>query len=55
MATWQTIDQVPERFVQKVEEKGEKKTVLDTLYEKYFTRTEKVSGKASSRAVEIPE
>ena len=55
MNTWQTIDQVPERFVQKVEEKDGTKTVLDTLYEKYFTKTEKVSGKASSRAVEIPE
>ena len=55
MSTWQTIDQVPERFVQKVEEKSENKTALDTLYEKFFTKTEKVSGKASSHAVEIPE
>ena len=55
MATWQTIDQVPERFVQKLEEKEEKKTVLDTLYENIFTKTERVSGKASSRAVELPE
>ena len=55
MSTWQTIDQVPERFVQKLEKKEEKKTVLDTLYEKIFTKTEKVSGKAASRAVELPE
>ena len=55
MSTWQTIDQVPERFVQKLEKTEEKKTVLDTLYEKIVTTTEKVSGKASSRAVELPE
>ena len=55
MATWQTIDQVPERFVQKLEEKEEKKTVLDMLYEKIFTKTERVSGEASSCAVELPE
>lgn len=29
MKTWPTIDQVPERFVQKVEEKSGKATVLD--------------------------
>lgn len=54
MKTWQTIDQVPERFVQKVEEKSGKATVLDSIYERFFTRTEKTGGVPSSNAVEIP-
>lgn len=54
MQTWQTIDQVPERFVQQVEKKTEKVTVLDTLYEEFFTKTEKTGGTPSSNAVEIP-
>ena len=54
MKTWQTIDQVPARFVQAVEKKEEKETFLDRIYEKVFTRTEKTGGEPSSRAVELP-
>ncbi|MBQ4381917.1 MAG: MFS transporter [Oscillospiraceae bacterium] len=56
MKTWQTIDQVPERFVHKADKKDtEKVTILDTIYEKVFTKTEKTGGVPSSHAVEIPD
>ena len=55
MATWQTIDQVPERFVQQVDKKDEKQSFLDRVYEKYFTKTEKTGGVPSSQAIEIPD
>ena len=57
MATWQTIDQVPARFVHTVEkDKDEKETFLDRIYAKIFTKTEKIaSGAPSSHAIEIPE
>ncbi len=55
METWQTIDQVPERFIQKVEEKNEEETFLDRIYKKVFTSTEKTGGVPASHAVEIPE
>ena len=54
MATWQTIDQVPERFVHPIRETG-KPTILDKLYERFFTKTETVKGVPSANAVEIPE
>lgn len=64
MATWQTIDQVPEMFVHKPkprinkktgEEIEEKDNFLDKIYNKIFTRREKVSGEPSVNAVDIPE
>ena len=55
MATWQTIDQVPERFVQQVDKKDEKQSFLDRVYEKYFTKTEKTGVVPSSQAIEIPD
>jgi hypothetical protein len=55
METWQTIDQVPERFVQQVDKKDEKQSFLDRVYEKYFTITEKTGGVPSSQAIEIPD
>ena len=54
MTTWQTIDQVPERFVHPIRESG-KPTILDKLYEKFFTKTETVKGVPSANAIEIPE
>ena len=54
MNTWQTIDQVPERFVQQIKE-SKKVTILDKIYNKVFTKTETVSGIPSSNAIEIPE
>ena len=54
MKTWQTIDQVPERFVQQMKE-SKKITILDKIYNKVFTKTETVSGIPSSNAIEIPE
>ena len=54
MKTWQTIDQVPERFVQQLKE-SKKVTILDRIYNKIFTRTETISGVPSSNAIEIPE
>ena len=54
MATWQTIDQVPERFVHPIREPG-KPTILHKLYERFFTKTETVKGVPSANAVEIPE
>ena len=53
MATWQTIDQVPARFVHPVKESG-KVSFLDRLYEKFFTKTETVKGLPSVNAIEIP-
>ena len=55
MNTWQTIDQVPERFIQKVDKTEGNETFLDRIYEKVFTKTEKVSGVPASHAVEIPQ
>ena len=54
MKTWQTIDQVPERFVHQVKE-STKVTILDKIYNAVFTKTETVSGEPSSNAIEIPE
>lgn len=64
MKTWQTIDQVPDMFVLKHkprinkktgEEIEEKDNFLDKIYNKIFTRREKVSGEPSVNAVDIPE
>ena len=54
MKTWQTIDQVPERFVHQIKE-STKVTILDKIYNAVFTKTETVSGVPSSNAIEIPE
>ena len=54
MKTWQTIDQVPERFVQQGEEKTGKDSFLDRIYEKCFTKTEKTGGEPSANAIELP-
>ena len=64
MKTWQTIDQVPDMFVLKqkprVNKKAgevivEKEHFLDKIYNKIFTKREKVSGNPSSNAIDIPE
>ena len=64
MQTWQTIDQVPDMFVHKPKPRINKKTgevivekenVLDKIYNKIFTRHERVSGEPSINAVDIPE
>ncbi len=64
MKTWQTIDQVPDMFVLKQKPRVNKKTgevivekenFLDKIYNKIFTKREKVSGKPSSNAIDIPE
>ncbi len=64
MKTWQTIDQVPDMFVLKQKPRVNKKTgevivekenFLDKIYNKIFTKREKVSGNPSSNAIDIPE
>ncbi len=64
MKTWQTIYQVPDMFVLKQKPRVNKKTgevivekenFLDKIYNKIFTKREKVSGKPSSNAIDIPE
>lgn len=64
MQTWQTIDQVPDMFVHKPKPRINKKTgevivekenLLDKIYNKIFTRHERVSGEPSINAVDIPE
>lgn len=64
MKTWQTIDQVPDMFVLKQKPRVNKKTgevivekenFLDKIYNKIFTKREKVSGKPSSNVIDIPE
>ena len=62
MQTWQTIDQVPERFVHPIKAPIDKKTglpkkenILDKIYNKVFTRREKVHAEPSVNAIEIPE
>lgn len=62
MQTWQTIDQVPEAFVHKPKVAVDKKTglpkkenVLDKIYNKIFTRREKVTQEPSVNAIAIPE
>lgn len=64
MKTWQTIDQVPDMFVLKQKPRINKKTgevivekdnFLDKIYNKIFTKREKVSGEPSSNAIDIPE
>ena len=65
MQTWQTIDQVPAAFVPVKKPRINKKTgevieekenFLDKIYNKIFTRREKVtSAPPSSNAVEIPD
>ena len=54
MKTWQTVDQVPAEFVHPIKETG-KPSILDTIYEKFFTKTENVAGVPSANAIEIPE
>lgn len=65
MATWQTIDQVPDMFVLKHKPKINKKTgevieekynLLDKIYDKVFAKREKIkSAPPSSNAIDIPE
>lgn len=65
MATWQTIDQVPDMFVLKHKPKinkktgeviGEKYNLLDKIYDKVFAKREKIkSAPPSSNAIDIPE
>ena len=62
MATWTTIDQVPERFVAPAHVTIDKKTglpkkdnILDKIYNKLFTKRESVARQPSSNAIEIPE
>lgn len=65
MQTWQTIDQVPAIFVPVKKHRINKKTgeaieekenFLDKIYNKIFTRREKItSAPPSSNAIEIPE
>ena len=65
MATWQTIDQVPDMFVLKHKPKINKKTgevieekynLLDKIYDKVFAKREKMkSAPPSSNAIDIPE
>lgn len=55
METWKTIDQVPERYVDKVKETS-KPNILDKIYEVIFTKNEKLSkDEPSSNAIEIKE
>jgi Na+/melibiose symporter-like transporter len=65
MKTWQTIDQVPAAFIPVKKPRINKKTgevieekdnILDKIYEKVFTRREKVTdAPPSSNAIDIPE
>ncbi len=64
METWKTIDQVPAAFVYNKPPRIDKKTgkvieekenILDKIYNFIFTRRERVSGEASSNAIDIPE
>lgn len=64
MKTWRTIDQVPDMFVLKQKPRVNKKTgkvieekenFLDKIYNKIFTKREKVSGEPSSNAIDVPE
>ncbi len=62
MRTWQTIDQVPARFVVPAHVAFDKKTgqpkkenLLDKIYRVIFTRREQVAAEPSVNAVEIPE
>lgn len=65
MQTWQTIDQVPAAFIPVKKPRINKKTgevieekenILDKIYNKIFTRREKVTdAPPSSNAVDIPE
>lgn len=65
MKTWQTIDQVPKMFVFEAKPEIDKKTgkvvvrkenILDKMYNKIFTKREKITSAApSSNAIEIPE
>jgi Na+/melibiose symporter-like transporter len=65
MKTWQTIDQVPAAFIPVKKPRINKKTgevieekdnILDKIYEKVFTRREKVNdAPPSSNAIDIPE
>ncbi len=57
LRTWQTIDQVPAEFVhQPADRDGKPKNILDRVYEKIFTKREKIgSAPASSNAIPIPE
>ena len=56
MNTWKTIDQVPAEFVQeKADNSGKSENVLDRIYQKVFTKYEKIgSAPASSNAIPIP-
>ncbi|MBR7186906.1 MAG: MFS transporter [Clostridia bacterium] len=62
MKTWQTIDQVPARFVVPAHVSIDKKTglpkkdnILDKIYNKIFTKYETVAAEPSINAIEIPE
>lgn len=65
MATWQTIDQVPARFIPAEKKRIDKKTgeelpplkpnVFDKIYDKIWGRRERVQSEPSVNAVEIPE
>lgn len=62
MNTWQTVDQVPARFVHPIKHPVDKKTglpkkdnILDKIYAKIFTKREKVLAEPSVNAIEIPE
>lgn len=56
MKTWQTIDQVPAEFVQeKADNSGKPENLLDRIYQKVFTKYEKIGSAApSSNAIPIP-
>lgn len=54
MQTWQTIDQVPARFIQPVEERKGKSNFLDRFYSRVFTKYETAGGVPASHAVEPP-
>ncbi len=63
METWKTIDQVPEMFVLKDKVRVNKKTgkvieekenIIDKIYNKLFTKRERVMAEPSSNAVDIP-
>lgn len=65
MATWQTIDQVPARFIPEEKKRIDKKTgeelpppketVIDKIYMKVWGKREQVQAEPSVNAVEIPE
>ncbi len=64
MKTWQTIDQVPDMFVLKQKPRINKKTgkvieekenFLDKIYNKIFTKHEKISEDPSVNVIDIPE